>query len=270
MKLQTIFNKSVHVLQKNAPALLTGAGIIGLGATGYLAYKAAPKVEAVVEEMEEDRDSGIELDKVGYTRDLAMAIALPVTVGAASISAFVLSYNIQNKRILGLSGALTTMAGERAYYENKFRNDYGDEEYEKFRQPSHKEKAKVKDDKGKEKEQEVEVRDDLPSLRGAWFDKSEEYIKDDHDYNVQFIRSVEEHLSTKLFRDGFLYLNEVYDALGLERTRQGNILGFTTGSSFQMDMDVSNFYDKEEMTLLPQIYVSWNEPRPIYDRADFK
>ena len=65
-------------------------------------------------------------------------------------------------------------------------------------------------------------------------------------------------------------LNEVYDMLGMERTKTGQLVGWTTGEGFNMSYDVSNMYSERHNMLLPQIYIKWNTPRYIYDKQNFE
>ena len=48
-------NNISHAVGKHSPLILTAAGVVGLGATAVFSYKAAKKMEVVVEEMEEAR-----------------------------------------------------------------------------------------------------------------------------------------------------------------------------------------------------------------------
>lgn len=286
-----------HSVAKNSPLLLTIAGVIGLGATAYLTYKSAGKVAKITDDLEATRNKeeqildlqnipdptdeekeALETLEKDFTpikrtevvRHIAGAVAAPVLVGSLSICSIALSYYILNNRVLNLAASLATATAQNAYFEKKFKRDYGDEEYTKFSQPSHEEEMIVKDEKGKETKKHVKLQDRDMNLTGEYFDHSTEYASDDHAYNQQFIASKEQVLQERLFRNGWLFLNEVRDELGFERTRDGAMIGWTAADSFNLVQRPGRFVDPTTGELKPQIFVAWNKPHYIYDDVEYK
>lgn len=267
MKFKQLLNKSTMAVKKHSPAILTTAGIVGLGVTAFLAYKSRPKVEAVIEGIEEARENELEINKVEVARDLAEAVYLPVVVGAASVTAIFWSYKIQNRRIVSLAGALLAQQTRNAYFENKYKKVHGEEEYRKFMMPTEERREVTTDAKGKEKIVITEVQSDIDKTRGQWYSDSTEYASDDHTYNMAMIDGINDKLQTILFQRGTLLLNEVREALGFERIRAGQLLGWTSGDSFDIDKTVTTLGGDGELT--QQIWVSWSAPRYIYDEIDY-
>ena len=294
-KLVQGLNTISQTVGKHSPLILTVGGVVGLGATAIYSYKAAKKVEVIVEKIEDARMTeeyiasveGTTMDTIEHAdlaevkadfvpvnrmevaKELVGALALPVTLGIASITCIGLSYHIQNNRIGTLAAALATASAERAYFHSKYKKQHGEEEYQRFTTPTDNSKMTVVDAKGKEKEIDVDTKTDVPSLHGEWFDKSSEYSKDDHDYNMAFIRSVESNLQLKQFRKGFLLMNEAFDALGLPRTRAGALIGWSTGMGFDLYPEVTNCLNKVTQEIEPQIYVKWTKPTYIYETIEF-
>lgn len=262
--------KIMHATTKNSPLILTGAGIVGLGLTGYLAFKSAKKVSDITDQVEETRDNGEELDKVKVGIDLGKAVALPIFVGLASVTAIGASYYIMNNRVASLAAALSTATAEHEYYRRKYREQYGEEELKEFEAPTHEEDTMVKDKNGKEKKQKTKVKEVSDSLYGEWFDHSSEYVSDDFSYNQEFIRSVSTRLQDKLFRRGFLLMNEVRDELGFERNRAGALVGYTTTDNFDIDQTIIQILDKETGELKPEIYVVFPKSHYIYDSVEYE
>ena len=285
-----------RTLSKNSPIILTVGGVVGLGATAVLSYKAAKKVEVIVDDVEARRlieeecaalealetrttdqnlklaefhVTGVPVDRYEVARRLAGAVALPVATGLGSIILIALSYQIQNNRIVNLAAALATATAEKVFYDAKFKAQYGEEEYNNFHTPVVKENVTFMEN-GEEKVIETDVRKNLPSINGEWFDKSSEYASDDHDYNMQFIRSKEANLQHRMFRKGFLLQNEVLEALGFERTRQGALLGWSTSTGFDITPSVTNITNHETGEIVPQIYVRWTTPESMYQKVDFE
>lgn len=287
------FNRGVA---KNSPLLLSIGGVIGLGVTAYLAYKSAGKVSKITDELEKRRidEKTIlamqedDLDEAGQqtleelqtnfkpikrtevVRDIAGAVAAPVLVGSLSICSIALSYYILNNRVLNLAASLATATAQNAYFEKKFKKDYGEDEYKKFVEPTTVEEQTYTDSKGKEKTKKVSVANKDMNLGGQWFDQSSEYASDDHAYNMQYIRTQEDILNQKLFRDGFLLLNQVRDALGFDRTRDGALVGWDAGDSFSLSPRITEAVDPTTGEMKPEIFVGWSRPKYIYDSVEYK
>lgn len=295
--------KAERLAAKHSPLALTVTGVIGLGATAYLAYKSAHKIEAITDDIEErqrtaermddiieeiqaskDMDPiSVDIDHLHEINDelreleanfkpvdrretiyrLGKAVAAPVATGVLSVCAIALSYYIQNNRILNLAASLATATAENAFFEKKYRETYGDDKYEEFITPT--EEQEIEKD-GKSKKVKVQAKKDG---NGRWFSESNEYASDDHDYNRQFIRTVEDRMQDKLFRNGYLVLNDVLDQLGFERSRAGALAGWSVENDFKLSQVVTNVTDPETGEMNPQIYISWPKPRYIYDDVSY-
>ncbi len=274
MSMKKVFGKVAMSVKKNSPAIFTGVGVVGLGATAYLAYKSRDKVEAVVEEIERKNELNIEVNKGEVAKDIAEAIYQPVLVGAASITCILLAHRIQHKRILTLAGALAVEQSRNIYFEKKYRKQYGDEAYHKFIAPTDEVEHVETGKNGKEKITVQEVKKDIDHTIGQWYSDSKEYASDDHSYNMALIDSVNERMQTILFQRGTLTLNEVREALGFERIRAGALLGWTSADNFEIEKVVTMLKDVDENNnevgeLKEQIWVTWSRPRYIYDEVEF-
>lgn len=269
MNLKQIFKQTGKTISKHSPAIFTGAGIVGFGATAYLAYKAKDDVELVVENIEEKRENEEPVDHVEVAKDLAVALYIPITVGVLSGASILMAHRIQRKRILALTGALAAQQAQNLYFENKYRKVHGDEAYEEFAVPTERVETEEEDKNGKKKKKVEEVKKELDHTLGQWFDQSSEYASDDHSYNMAYIDSVNETLQTRLFQRGTLLLNEVREELGFERIRSGALLGWTTVDNFDIYKSVTTLGDESIGELKEQIYVSWSKPRYIYDDVEF-
>lgn len=268
MNLRKAFNTTKLAVAKHSPAILTTVGVVGLGVTAVLAYKSRNKVEAVIEQVEADAEAGVEIDKVEVGKGMIEALWLPISVGVASTACVLLAQKIQVKRIKTLAGALAVQQAQNLYFENKYKEEHGEEAYNKFVTPTKKEVTETVDSKGKVKKSTKEVREELDKTIGQWYDESQEYAADDHSYNLSYIESVEERLQGILFQRGSLMLNEVREALGFERIRNGALLGWTTSDSFEVTKTVTNIED-EHGNIVPQIWVKWAKPRYIYEEVEF-
>src|SRR5690625_1650689 len=150
MSLKNKFKNAGRAIAKNSPAIFTGLGVVGLGATAYFAYKSREGVEEIVEGVEEAREQGHDINRWEVTKDLAGVMALPVTTGLLSGACIITAHRIQNQRIGALSSALLAQQARNVYFEQKYKKQHGEEEYEKFITPMETETRTVTDKKGKE------------------------------------------------------------------------------------------------------------------------
>ena len=269
MSIKNSFKKVSMKVAKHSPAIFTGVGIVGLGATAYLSYKSREKVEAVVTKIEESNDLGIGVSKAEVAKDITEAVYQPVMVGVMSITCILMAHKIQNKRILTLAGALAVEQTRNIYFEKKYRKQHGDDEYSKFIVPTDQEETIEVSKNGKEKLTVTDVKKDIDHSIGQWYDESSEYAADDHSYNIALIDSVKDRLETILFQRGSLTLNEVREALGFKRIRAGALLGWTTSDSFEIEKHISALGNEALGETLEQIWITWSRPRYIYGDIEF-
>lgn len=269
MTIKNTLVKAGRKVAKHSPVIFTSVGIVGLGATAYLAYKSREKVEAVVEGIEETRAVNGKVDKVQVTRDIVEAVYLPVIVGVVSATSILMAHKIQNKRIAALVGALAAEQARNIYFESKYRKKHGDDEYRTFMTPTDEVTITDVNKQGKAKITIHEVKKDIDKTIGQWYDQSSEYASDDHGYNVAFLEATNERMQTLLFQRGTLLLNEVREALGFERIKNGALLGWTTSDSFDIERVVTALGDEEAGELKEQVWVTWTRPRYVYDDVEF-
>ena len=258
-------------IAKHSPAILVTTGVVGLGVTAVLAYKSRNKVEAVVENIEAAREAGLEVNKVQVVRDMTEALYLPITVGAASVAAILWSYKIQNNRIAMLVSTVAAQRIRSIQLEEKYKEIHGEAAYTKFVSPTAQEEYDTgKTDKdGNPKMAVKDVKADVDKTIGEWYSESTEYAADDHTYNIAYIDSIEQKLQTILFARGHLLLNEVREALGFERTRNGALLGWSTSDNFEITKHVNMIGDEHMGESKEQIWVTWSRPRYVHEEVEF-
>ena len=289
--------KGVHIAKKHSPLVMTVVGMVGTAATAYFAYKAAPRVAEIVEDMEEDRAkqeryfqlktmgikemtdaeiielgdmevAGIpEFDRLGYIKQIMGAVALPVASAVVSITAIGLGYRIMNGRLNGLASALTSLAAQKLEQEKRIKENVTPEQYKAITGPATTGEIEVKEQDGSKKIVEGVVEKRAKSLNGVWFSESDEFAKDDHDYNIHWLTTAETVLLRKQKQRSFLLLNEVYDELGLPRTKEGAIMGWDYSDPFGFGLDIHDAKDRDGYWFR-DIYINWVAPRYIYEDID--
>lgn len=269
MSIKTVLYKAGMGLKKNSPAIFTGLGIVGLGATAYLAYKSRDKVEVVVEEIERKRDLNIPINKMEVAKDITEAVYQPVLVGAASVVCILMAQKIQNNRIKTLVGALAVEQARNIYFEKKYRAQHGDEEYNKFMIPTEDVENVEIGKNGKEKITVEQTKKEIDKSLGVWYDESSEYVSDDHTYNLASIDAVNDHMQTLKFQRGTILLNEVLEKLGFDRIRSGALLGWTGADYFEIEKQTIVVRDEKTGELKENIWVTWSRPNYVFDKVDF-
>lgn len=240
-------------LQKHSPEILVVAGVIGAVASAVMACKATTKLGDILDDSRDKIDSIHDVienpDKVDeeYTpedgnKDLAIVYtqtalkvakvyAPAVILGGLSITAILTSNNILRKRNIALAAAYTAVDKSFKEYRGRVVERFGKELDKELRYNI---KAKeveetVTDEKGNEKtvKKTVDVVDpNAISEFAKFFDDGCIGWTKDPELNMIFLRQQEAAATKRLEDRGHLFLNEVYDMLGLPRTRAGQIVGW--------------------------------------------
>lgn len=246
-------NKVGFKLKKHSPEILVVAGVVGTVVSGVMACKATTKVNDILDEAKETLDvvhEGVENGEIKgkeYTVEdgkkdttivyvqtgvkLAKLYAPSVILGALSITSILTSHNVMRKRNVALAAAYTAIDTSYKDYRKRVVERFGEEIDKELRYNI---KAKTFeeteiDKNGKEKkvEKTVNVADmNLTSDYARYFDSSVTGWEDCRDYNMMFLRAKEAYANDKLKADGFIYLNDIYYALGIPKTKAGQIVGW--------------------------------------------
>nr|DAS18102.1 MAG TPA: hypothetical protein [Caudoviricetes sp.] len=236
--------------KKHSPKALLVVGTIGFISTVVAGCKATTKLEEVlekpkqqIEKIHEIMDSEELQKKHGYTQqdkvqdltkiyirtgwDLTKLYAPTIVLGTASLLCFLGSHNILSKRNAGLAAAYATIDKGFKEYRGRVVDQFGKEVDRELL-------TGVKVDKAvKQKGEEavaVEETDQPSKLYASsyarYFDESCSDWKNNPEYNLMFLRMQEQHANDLLRAKGHLFLNEVYDMLGIPRTAAGQQVGW--------------------------------------------
>ena len=245
-------------IKKNAPGILVTVGVVGTVVSAVMACKATMKVSPIIEDTKKtlniihngmkeqkitdgegvDHEYPVETGKkdlaITYAQTglkLAKIYAPAVIVGAVSITSILVGHNILNKRNLALAAAYATLDSSFKDYRSRVVDRFGkalDREL-RYNIKTQEIEEKVVDENGEEKtiKKTVEVASiNQPSDYARFFDVGNEYWEKDSEYNLTFLKHQERYANDKLKAKGHLFLNEVYDMLGIPRTRAGQVVGW--------------------------------------------
>jgi hypothetical protein len=279
-KVNSNIQKAQFNVKKNSPLILTVVGVVGLCYTVYEAYNARDGVRAIVEDLEEKRANGEEIDLKNTVLDLAKVTGKTVIAGTLSVSAIIGSYHILTNRVNLLSAALTTAATEHEKFKEYIRNNHP----EVLTAPVAGEEQAFasKDDEGEKTRKMVTayVRDEGRYLEGMWIDSSRQYddSADGNYWNEAFTTSGENSLDNMLRDRGFLRLSELYQVMDVKDTDEnGNptynkqvaeTVGWTSGDVFYFNIQTIFVKDDNGISK-PMLYISWPPVKSLVGSIDY-
>lgn len=249
---QRVAGSKLLVVQKYSPEILTGIGIVGFGATIVTACTATLKVDDILDEHRETIEKidmvlnsdefKNEYDEDQAKRDKAITFIktgakigknyLPtITLGALSIACILSAHNILSKRNVALLAAYKASEEAFANYRDNVKEEFGEEKDHELFYGLKKEKVEevVTDKKGKEKKVEKEIavsNGKIASPYARFFDECNPNWTNDPDQNRFFLAQVQNQVNDRLRRNGHVFLNEVYEALGFEHSSAGAVVGW--------------------------------------------
>ena len=245
-------NKIGFKLRKHSPAILMTAGVIGTVTGVVLACKATLKVNDILDETKEQLDRihecaenpelAEEYSEEDAKKDTTILYvhtglkfvrlyAPSAALCALSIASMVGSHVILQKRNVALAAAFATVNTSFKEYRQRVVDRFGEEidRQLKYNYKSVEVEETVTDENGEEKTEKKVINVVDPngySDYARFFDESSPYWKKDEGYNAMFVKSIQNWANDKLKANGMLFLNEVYEALGIPPTKAGQIVGW--------------------------------------------
>ena len=251
-------------VRKAAPEILIGVGIASVVGGGILACKSTLKVDEIIDSAKEDIDkihkvkeiveSGEELPDgqtytdndyrkdltVVYSRTAGRMLKLywpALTLGAVGILSILSGYNILNTRYVAAAAAYTAVDNAYSEYRARVASELGEEMDKHFKYGTEKVKdleITTDDGDGNIKKEAVKNADIISGLGyseyAKFFDAASPHWQKSPEYNVMFLKQQQQYANDLLNTRGHVFLNEVYDMLGLPRTQAGSIVGWVKGN----------------------------------------
>lgn len=252
--IQTL-NKLKFKTVKNSPQILMYAGVVGVVGAGIIACKSTLKLTKVLEETKNTMSSineAVEDDTIDYTQDearkdktlvyltttldIAKLYAPSVILGGVSIAAMIQAHNILNKRNAALAAAFTTASESFKKYRKSVVDRYGERVDYELKHGIKSEKIDVtetdENGKTKTKKQTVDIASEIYGVSdyARYYNENCVGWNKDPEYNLMFLKSQQQYANDKLIAQGYLFLNDVYDMLGIPRSKAGQIVGWTYDS----------------------------------------
>ena len=285
------FNRIGLQLKKHSPEILIVAGVIGTVTSAVMACKASTKLNDILDKRKKEietihyyKEHPEEL-KEEYTKedatkdtvivyrdtaiDLIKLYGPSIALGALSIAGIITSNNIHRKRNIALAAAYTAVDAGFKQYRGRVIERLG-EEFDKelrYNVKNIEVEEKVVDEKGEETTVKKTVTVVDPSEFSDYaklFDDGNSGWDPDPEYSLMFLKHQQNYANDLLRTRGHLFLNEVYDMLGIPRTKAGQIVGWIYDEK-NPNHDGDNFVDFGIYTKANKEFVDGFEKVAILD-----
>jgi hypothetical protein len=241
--------RTVLQTKKNSPHIFFAGGMIGIAGSTFLACRATLKLEKTVDEIKDDFDilhklhagdvevEGKTIQK--YTDDeyrkallvvygksglkVAKLYGPSILLGSASIAALTGSHVQLTRRNSALSATLALVTQAYDEYRARVREEVGEKrELELYRDIRD---VEIENEKGKKETVQV-AQSTGGSIYARWFDERSYCWEPHPETNKIALSAKQNYFNQRLNVYGHVFLNEVYDALGLERSPAGSQVGW--------------------------------------------
>ena len=251
-KAASFVKKTGFQLRQYSPEILVVAGVIGTVVSAVMACKATTKVNDILEQHKEDVEKihtvakdekyADEYTESDMKKDLTIVYAQTalkfaklygpaVLLGGLSITGILTSNNILRKRNIALATAYAALDKSFKGYRERLTERYGEtvDRELKYGIKAQKIEETVVDENGKTKKTKTivpVVENEKNSVYARFFDETNPNWEKNPDYNLMFLRAQVNYANQRLRADGYLFLNDVYESLGIPKCSIGQVVGW--------------------------------------------
>lgn len=245
------------LVKKASPTILLGAGVAGVIGACILACSASRKVDDILNEAEEDIENAREiyneyqddhskkqLTKV-YLRRTGQLVKLyspAICLGGISIISILASHGIMCKRNAAMIAAYKIIDTSFSDYRNRVISELGEEADKRFKygiKDISVTETEINPETGRKNKKKTTkavldgssgLGSDMPSMYARFFDEGSTQWMKTPEYNLTFLKCQQNFANDMLISRGHVFLNEVYDMLGIPRSQAGAIVGWCLNS----------------------------------------
>ena len=261
-------------VKQRSPEILVIGGAIGVVASAVMACKATLKVNEVLDEAktqidtvhevaddpnmsekytEEDKKKDLSIVYIQTGVKLVKLYGPSVVLGAASLACILTSHKILRKRNMALAAAYATVDRSFKEYRGRVVERFGEE---LDRELKYNIKAKQVEEKVvNEDGTETVVTKTVNAVDPTQYSEYARFFDDgcigwekNPEYNLMFVRQVQNWANERLKSRGYLFLNEVYEMFGFPMTEAGQVVGWVydkeIGDGF-VDFGVYDLYNEK-------------------------
>ncbi len=239
------FARQVLVVKKNSPHIFFVGGVVGLVGTTVLACRATLKVGQELEDIKNDvvllktkavEEAGHDLSEperktlsftctsyatVKTIKVVGRLYGPALLLGGASVAALTGSHIQLTRRNAALTAAFAAMSKAFDEYRERVQSVLGKE-----KEASLYHNAVLDVNKKGDKDIVKFVNGHGYSQYSRFFDQNSRHWKNDPELNRLWIEVQQNYLNHKLQADGHVFLNAAYEALGMDPSSEGQIVGW--------------------------------------------
>lgn len=304
------FHKVGLQLKKHSPEILVVAGVAGTVVSAVMACKATTKVDAILAETKEKVEGvhsvlenpviaqkyvekyGEEFTPEDAKKELAVIYVKTglefiklygpsVLLGSLSITSILASNNILRKRNVALAAAYATVDKGFKEYRGRVIERFGKEldRELKYNLKSQEIEEVVTNEDGSETtvKKTVEVMDTTRPMYSPYsviYDDGCKGWQKDPEANKFFLVQCQNWANEKLKAQGHLFLNDVYEMIGINKTKAGHVVGWVydkenpIGDNY-VDFGIFDIYNEKAMDFVNgrerNIILDFNVDGNVYD-----
>jgi hemerythrin-like domain-containing protein len=249
-----VAGRGMLLVKKHSPEILTTVGVVGVVASAVMASKATLKLEPVVEKIKNGKDEAKSLledemfpeyDKDRHNKevarvyvkgavDLSKLYGPSITLGLSSIACIIGAHGIMRKRNVALAAAYKAVETSFSEYRKRVIAEIGEEKEEDVY--IGRQQVEIVDENGKKKKV-TKVDPNGISAYARFFDEYSDNWSKTPEYNLLFLKAQQNYANDLLHARGHVFLNEVYDMIGIPRSQAGQVVGWV------ISKDGDNFID---------------------------
>lgn len=246
-------------VSKYAPEILTGVGIVGIVTSTVMIAKATTKLEPIADDYKtrradirvyRDTDDNY-TDKI-YNRDLTKTYLREsvdliklygpgVSLSLASIASILAAHGIMQRRSVALLGAYKAVESAFASYRQRVIEEFGEDKDLDYRTGFRTES--IEDPETGKKKKVKTLDPNGVSTYARFFDENSKNWSKQPEYNLMFLKNQQNFANDMLRARGHIFLNEVYDMLGVDRSTAGQAVGWAitkNGGDNYVDFNIYN------------------------------
>ena len=205
-----------------------------------------------IEYTPEDEKKDITIVYIQTGVKIVKLYAPAVIVGTLSITGILASNNILRKRNVALAAAYAAIDKNLKEYRKRVIERFG-ERVDKELRHNIKAVTVAKTDSGKQETVDTVPESSEPcSAYARFFDEeSSRNWKENHEYNMMFLRAQQQEANDRLKAYGYIFLNDVYELLGLAPSKAGQVVGWIynpenpVGDNY-VDFGIQELYETPE------------------------
>lgn len=287
--------------KKYSPEMLVVAGVVGVVTSAVMACKATTKASEITDELKDNMDKihqvadqAKESEAISYTeedlkKDTAIVYAQTgvkfaklygpsIALGALSIGCILGGHHILRKRNIALAAAYTAVKKDFKNYRGNVLERFGEA---MDRELKYNVKAKQIEEVivGENGEEQIVTKtvEEASPIPGEYTKCFDEYCRGwtkDAEFNLMFLRRQQDHANEVLKSKGYLYLNDVYEMLGIDATRAGTVVGWVLNDKNPdchgfVDFGIYNLYKESCRDFVNgrerSIWLDFNVDGVVYD-----